>query len=213
MSNPYDDIFGAPANDEPSKEQSAPTPDAPKDAYEMDGAEPLDEILTSIAEFNETAVSFSKLLTQTRAVDHEIRSSLLKYFVFQEDNHNQGSLAGERKYHALLMQKFERIIGPMKELASMHLETVKQFNRDIGKDYYSVEKTDSTIKSEKTSAIEGINLQRKILADAASSLGILENALAVTEQRIQQYVNTGGVNNISNVARYLLKRNDSSIPQ
>ena len=40
-------------------------------------------------------------------------------------------------------------------------------------------------------------MQRKILADAAASLSILEEALANTEDRLRNYINAGGVNNIS----------------
>ncbi len=46
-------------------------------------------------------------------------------------------------------------------------------------------------------AIDHINTQRKILADAAISLSILEEALSNTENRLRDYINAGGINNIS----------------
>ena len=93
----------------------------------------------------------------------------------------------------------------MKELASIHLDTVKQFNRDIDKSYYSVEKLDREVKMEKSQAVDGINLQRQILADAADDLQTLESALVDTEKRIKNYVDVGGVNNISASEIVLLK--------
>jgi len=197
MPNPYIDLF-----DEEGKPNKIPRTEIPADPiddhqFETDGKEALDEILESIQAFNQQAESFSKLLSQARAIDHKDHIGLIRFFVVLEDKHNQKSLAREKKYHELLQTKFERIIVPMRDLAQLHLQTIQQFNRDIDKNYYSMEKTDRTVKSEKAMAIEGINLQRKILADGNNNLAILKDALIGTERRIKKYINAGGIDNIS----------------
>ena len=122
---------------------------------------------------------------------------MLRYFLVSEDKHDKKSLVGERRYHNLLTDKFTKIIAPMRDLAKLHFDIVQQFNRDIDKHYYSFDKPDSVVKSDKTQAINGINLQRRILADAESNLEILRNGLIDIERRIKKYINIGGVNNIS----------------
>ncbi len=213
MPNPYEDLF-----DNSKKEQQQENNEEAFDPIEFsgdelvgDGKEPLDEVLDCVNLFREKAEAFSKLLSATKAVDHKVINNITRFFLVIEDKHDQESLAGEKKYHALLCKKFIAIIYPMKELAKIHLDTVTQFNRDIDKDYYSVEKLDRVIKMEKSQAVDGINLQRQILADAASDLEILESALADTEKRIKNYVDVGGVHNISASEMVLLKSNRENL--
>ena len=197
MPNPYDDIFDDSGEKKKSPEPEFTPLEFEDDHFDMNGKEPLDEILESIKTFQQQAESFSKSLSQTKAIDHKVEGNILKYFLVTNDKFDQRSLGGEKKYHELLASKFERIIGPMRELAKLHLGTIQQFNRDIDKNYFSIEKTDHAIKSEKSMAIDGINLQRRILADASSDLDILKTALEDTERRIKKYINAGGSNNIS----------------
>lgn len=159
--------------------------------------EPLDEILDNTTLFEEKAASFSKLLSESKAVDHKVESGFSKLFMSGPDKQARKNLKGERKYHAYLSSLFEQIIIPMRELAEIHLATVKQFNRDIDKSYYSIEKMDREIEVEKSKAMEGIYLQRLVLSDAATDLEILEAALAATEKRFKKYIDSGGNNNIS----------------
>lgn len=203
MPNPYDDLLGNIQDDEqPTRPKFEPT-NLEDDRFQMDGKESLDEILETIQLFNQKAESFSRLLTQMRAIEHKDNLGVLSFFLESDDKNDQGDLAGERKYRDLLQTKFEKIIEPMQDLAKLHIETVKQFNRDIDKNYYSIDKTASTIKSEKSAAVDGIELQRKILSDAANNLEILEKGLEGTTRRMKKYINIGGVNNIS-IAEYEL---------
>ena len=198
MPNPYDDIFNS---DDEEKKSSKPLFSKEDleadDRFEMDGKEPLEEILDTVRQFEYQAEDFSKLLTQTRAIDHKVENKITRLFLVTNDPHDQRSLRGERIYHNLQLKKFENIILPMRVLAELHLKAVQQFNRDIDDNYYSIHKTDNDIKADKATAVTGINLQRKILADAASDLDILKDGLADTERRIKQYINAGGNNNIS----------------
>lgn len=202
MPNIYDDLLN---DDEPKKPQADSLKSDPiylNDVrFPINEEEPLDEILDKIKQFNQDAEAFSRLLSKTKAIDHKVQNSFNRLFFVSEDEHDQGSLVGERRYHHILCSKFETIIMPMRDLAALHLDIVQQFNRDIDKHYYSVEKTDSLIEEEKKAAENGINLQRKILADATNSLSILQEALNDTERRIKNYVNAGGQNNIS-IAEY-----------
>ena len=198
MPNPYDEIFNT--NDD-EKQPSEPLFSKEEleadDRFDMNGKEPLEEILDIIRQFEHQAEAFSQLLSKTRAIDHKVENKIARLFFVAEDKHNQGSLRGERIYHDLLKEKFEKIIFPMRSLAELHLQAVQQFNRDIDKNYYSIEKTDKDIKSDKEMAVNGLNLQRKILADAATDLDLLKDALADTESRLKNYINAGGNNNIS----------------
>jgi len=203
MPNPYDDLF----NPKEEENKNKPTPPQPlfnnaefeaDDRFEDDGIDALDEILASIQVFNQQAEAFSKLLSETRAIDHKVESGLLRFFFEAQDKHAKETLSGERKYHESLKAKFESIIAPMRDLAELHLQTIKQFNNDIDKNYFSVEKSDSLIKQHKTMAINGISLQRRILADATINLDILKNATISSERRIYAFVNIGGQNNLSN---------------
>jgi len=200
MSNPYDDIF----DDESGKKQSQPPipPEAlPQVPEPLEKATPekesLDEILDNIELFNHDAEAFSKLLSETRSIDHKETKGLLQYFVIIPEKDRPENLKEEREYHNLLSRKFERIITPMVNLAKIHLQTIKIFNEDIDDSYYSVEQSDGQVKINKTLAQDGINLQRKVLADGADNLSTLETALEVSESRLSNYVNTGGINNIS----------------
>lgn len=197
MPNPYIDLF-----DDEGKSNKAPKPiifSQPSEHQELetDSKEALDEVLESIQVFNKQAENFSQLLSQTRAIEHKVTIGLIRFFVVEEEKTKQKSLAKEKQYYELLRTKFEKIIMPMRDLAKVHLETIQQFNRDIDKNYYSIEKTDRTVKSEKALAIKGINLQRKILADGHNNLIILRDALIGTERRIKKYIDAGGINNIS----------------
>ncbi|MBW1295498.1 hypothetical protein [Aquimarina litoralis] len=197
MSSLYDDLFEEDGKDNKPKPKSPKPSYLDDDRFQASTTESLDEILALTKRFNLKAEPFSQLLTKTRAIDHEVEKGVLDFFLVAKDPYDQGSLARERKYYALLQSKFEAVIVPMRELASIHLETIKQFNSDIDKDYYSVEKTDKQVKSDKEIAIDQINTQRKILADAATSLSILEDALIATEKRLRNYIDAGGINNIS----------------
>ena len=198
MPNPYDEIFNSDDEEKKSSEPLFSKEDLEADdRFEMDGKEPLDEILDTVRQFEYQAEAFSKLLTKTRAIDHKVENKITRLFLVTKDPHDKKNLTGERRYHELQAKKFEDIIVPMRSLAQLHLNAVQQFNRDIDKHYYSIDKTDRDIKSDKDYAINGINLQRKILADAASDLDILKDGLADTERRIKQYINAGGHNNIS----------------
>ncbi len=201
MPNPYDDLF------DPAEEENQPTPPQPlfndaafeaDDRFEDNGIDALDEILASIQVFNEQAESFSKLLSETRAIDHKVESGFARFFFETPEKHAKETLTGERKYHQSLKDKFESIIVPMRDLAELHLQTIKQFNNDIDKNYFSIDKPDSLVKQHKAMAINGISLQRRILADATINLDILKNALISAERRIYAFVNIGGHNNLSN---------------
>ena len=219
MPNPYDDILGEDDSQEPTgpERTPAPNPDAVPRGFTptvdlndprflREGPEPLDEILADIDAFQQRAVDFSRLLSDLAVPDHKVDNRVLRMFLVMDDPHDRGDLAGERQYHTLQTRKFHAIIEPMRELAVLHLETVKHFNRDIDKQYYSVEKTDREVQSDITRAINGINLQRRILAEASSSLDILRNGLVDTERRIKNYVNAGGRNNISRAEYELVVR-------
>ncbi|OAV46056.1 hypothetical protein [Lewinella sp. 4G2] len=208
MPNPYDDILKSEDGEQrstPKAETSGfkPTVDLDDPRFLNTGPEPLDEILEDIEAFNVQAAKFSQLLSQLSVADHKVKSNVARMFFIMDDPQDRGSLAGERQYHALKEKKFRLIAAPMRELAILHLATVQQFNRDIDKNYYSVEKTDRAVQSDITRAINGINLQRRVLADACNNLQILHTGLKDTERRIKTYVNAGGVDNIS-VSEYEL---------
>ncbi len=200
MPNPYDDIFNEKNED---NKASSNQPKLSKIEFEedtrfkTDGKEPLDEILSNVQIFQKEAEAFSQLLTRTRAIDHKVISKVARLFLVESKPEKKKSLKQERDYHILLQYKFESIIKPMRHLAEIHLEIIKQFNRDIDKNYYSIEKTDSVVKTDISIAVEGLQLQRKILADAAEDLDILKGALINTERNIKEFINVGGVNNIS----------------
>jgi hypothetical protein len=215
MPNPYDDLFDNPLPEKKAERVDDPQPDqlpviepvfSLDDNFDPDGPDALDEILALNAEFNGHAEQFSKILSKLRVVDHEVKGKVTRLFFVSKDPHQRGSMAGEKQYHALQTEKFSVIIEPMRKLAELHLNIVKQFNRDIDDLYFSVEKTNGQIESEKTQAMDGINLQRKILAEASNALTILQKGLIDTERRLKGYVNAGGKNNISSSEFELLSR-------
>lgn len=195
MPNPYDDIFddGTPRD---QQDEQLPVPPTPPPTNNP-GKEPLDEILELNNQFNQEAEAFSRLLSDTSVIDHKENTGILQYFVVIPEKNRPDNLADERIYHALLKRKFEAIITPMVQLAKIHKAAIKTFNENIDDEYYSVEQSDGQVKINKTIALDGINLQRKVLADAASHLSILDTALEVSEGRLGNYVNAGGTDNIS----------------
>lgn len=212
MPNPYDNLFGDKEENGQPLGQPAPEPQKvvpfslPKDSYPENVKEPLDEILEWISDFQKKAIPFSELLSQTRAVDHEVENQLLGKFIVLDDPHDKGTLSNERAYYAQLQKFFEQIIQPMKVLAAIHLQTVQKFNLHIDENYYSIEKEAVEVKADIKNAMDGINLQRRILADAAEDLLILKGALEQTEKRIKKYIDAGGQNNISASETALLSR-------
>lgn len=116
----------------------------------------------------------------------------MQYLIDIDDPHEQGSMRGEKAYHQILENKFRAIIVPMIELAHVHCDVVKQFNEDIDEHYYSVEKTDREIKSDRALAMEGLLFQRKLLGNAARDLSILSQAMEVCEVRLRKYIDAGG---------------------
>lgn len=179
----------------------------PEDEHVENQPEALDEILSKNAQFHERAADFSGLLSRLRVIDHKVPNEILALFVNTGDSHNQGSLTNEKSYHELLSKKFRLIIEPMRQLAMLHLEAVKQFNNDIDDTYFSVEKEQSEVKSDKAQVVDSILLQRQILEEAVENLKILENALQACERRMKSYVNAGGINNLSASELTLLTNN------
>ncbi len=202
MPNPYDDLFAGSA-----KENSGVKMPPPDSAYPESRLEPLDEVLKLNADFQARAKEFSELLSRLRVIDHKAPNELLSVFVKMADSHDQGSLAGEKSCHELLAKKFRLIIAPMRELASLHSEAVKQFNDNIDDSYFSVEKEDVEVKSDKALAVDSLLLQRKILEEAAENLQILSQALQACERRMKKYINAGGSNNLSASELAILESN------
>lgn len=158
------------------------------------------------AQFHAKAEEFSGLLSRLGVIDHKVPSHVLSLFVITGDSHDQGNLSNEKSYHELLCKKFQLIIQPMRQLAVLHLEAVKQFN-EIDDTYFSVEKEQSEVKSDTAQAVDAILLQRQILEEAVENLKILENALEACERRMKSYVNAGGINNLSASELSLLTSN------
>ncbi len=215
-SNPFDAFFEPPGGTGEKKDQQAEReeiypPIEDRVIFPEDGKESLDEILEKNNQFEQRAAGFSKLLSQTRAVDHEpvafAGNTLVQYLVDIHDPHEQGSMRGEKAYHQILENKFRAIIVPMIELARLHCDVVKQFNEDIDEHYYSVEKNDREIKSDRALAMEGLLFQRKLLGNAARDLSILSQAMDVCEVRLKKYIDAGGDNNISSAEQALIAKN------
>jgi len=209
MDNPYDDILG---NDRKKKNQSddskltstesseseLSSDDLPQeDAFKTDNKEPLDEIADNIQLFNGKATAFAELLSNTKAAENKVTNIIERFLFVNNSPNKKPNLFDEREYHLSLKQKFTDIIVPMRALAQIHKAIVRQFNKDIDDNYFSVEKTDHNVKSEKSMVVHNINIQRKILGDGANDLIILKNALALSEERLKEYINAGGINNIS----------------
>jgi hypothetical protein len=206
------DLFGPKWEDKPDASQANPTPDplAPDLRFPENSPEALDEVLAACASFETKAIAISKLLSETRAVDHEptwaASSEVLRFFITPEDPHDQGSMAREKAYHFFLSNKFRAIIEPMRELALLHTQIVKQFNNDVSEHYYSVEKTDQQVRGEKEQAIEAIHFQRTLLGNCARDLQILHRALEVCELRLKKYIDAGGENNLSAAEQALIAK-------
>ncbi len=216
MPNPYDDLLGGTSDPDPKPERS-PQPDPqpvadPEPIYlndprfGQDGPEPLDEILALTATFDAHSGRFARLLSELGVMAHRADRPVTRLFLDKKDPHDRGSLAGERQLHELLETKFRHIIAPMLELARLHLETVRRFNSDIDKNYYSLTKTDAEVESDKTRAIDALNVQRQVLGDAAMNLEVLTGALKDTERRLKGYVNAGGRNNLSGAEFQMITR-------
>ncbi|WP_020571147.1 hypothetical protein [Neolewinella persica] len=203
MPNPYDELLSGDSSQQPEKiqkpeERLAHIPDPFNDPrFNNDGPDDLDAILEKVAAFSEQAEGFSRLLSKMRVVDHKVRGKVTKLFIVSKDPHERGSMAGEKQYHALQAEKFMAIIVPMRKLATLYLDIVKRFNADIDEHYFSPDKTEAQVESEKTLVMDAINLQRSILSDASEDLKILADGLVDTERRLKGYVNAGGKNNIS----------------
>lgn len=215
-SNPFDAFFEPPGDPGEKKDQQPERkeiypPLEDRTIFPEGGKESLDEILLKNEEFERRAESFSKLLSQTRAVDHEpvafAGNTLMSYLINIHDPHDQRSMRGEKAYHQLLENKFRAIIVPMIELARLHCEIVSQFNNDIDEHYYSVEKTEKEISSDRALALEGLFFQRKLLGNAARDLSILTKAFEVAEVRLKKYIDAGGENNISSAEQALIAKN------
>lgn len=212
MPNPYDELLNDDSAKQPQRAQGpaqepAPAPDPFNDPrFDNEGPDDLDAILEEVTAFNEQAEGFSRLLSKLRVVDHEVKGKVVKLFVVSKDRHDRGSMAGEKQYHELQSEKFLAIIGPMRQLAALHLDIVQRFNADIDEHYFNADKTEAQVESEKTLVMDAINLQRSILSDAAEDLKILAGGLADTERRLRGYVNAGGKNNISSSELELMVR-------
>jgi len=188
MPNPYDDLFNnGDENQKDPQDRPLDLTDSElgeKDNFKTDGKEPLDEIVENIQRFDKEAEAFAKLLSRTKAIDHKVMTSVERILFMELKPKEELTLIEEREYHHLLRKKFEAIINPMRNLAKIHLEVVQQYNTDIDAEYFSTEKTDHTVNSEKSSVVNNINIQRKILADASDDLTILKDALEVAKKEL-----------------------------
>jgi len=213
-SNPFDAFFEIPGNPGEKKDlpeqETAFSPQEDRGIFPEHGKESLDEIMEKNTVFERLAESFSKLLSQTKAIDHEpvafAGNTLVQYFVQVHDPHDQRSMRGEKAYHQMLENKFRTIAVPMLELAKLHSEIAHQFIADVDEHYYSVEKTDREVKSDKELALDGLLFQRKLLGNAARDLGILTQALEVCEVRLAKYIDAGGDDNISRAEQALMAK-------
>ncbi len=209
MPNPYNNLF----------DENAEPNDPPKTPINLDdprfdpanNVDPLEDLLGKIAAFKEKGAQFSAFLSQTRAIDHRDEAAsantIMALFFTTGGSHAKGNLLAERQHYDILQGKFRDIIRQMKNLALEHWEIVKQFNTDIDKHYFSITKDQRQVKSEIEYVVDSINLQRRILAEAARDLDILEAAMKATEQRLKGYVDAGGINNLSASEHLLLRQN------
>jgi hypothetical protein len=214
MPNPYESAFGE--EQQPAKKPA----DTPKEGLDFSNLPPLEEgdltpaleeLLTRCEAFTQEATAFGQLLSRLRVVDHQVTVAVkqhwLKFLIKIEDEHQQPSLAAERKYFRLLQDKFSAIIVPMKALAQQHLACLKQFHDEIDENYYAPNKTDLEVKREIERVKGDLLLQRQILHDAQRALVILKDALEATENRLSTYVNAGGDNNLATAELILMKKN------
>jgi hypothetical protein len=204
--NPYQSLF-----DESAKQPERASVPMEEDGFAIGNTtEPLEIIKGMIAGFKEKSDAFAVFLSETRAIDHldEGRSAnlLLSLFIDTGLSHSRGSLEAEKAHYALLQKKFGDTITQMKDLALMHLDVVKRFNADIDEHYYSMEKSQELVRAEIKSVIAQINLQRRILGNAARDLDILESAMQACEKRLKRYIDFGGKQNLSASEYAMLKQ-------
>ncbi len=209
MPNPYNHLFdeGAEPNDPPKSPINLDDP-----RFDISNiVDPLEDLLGKTSAFKAKGEQFSAFLSLTRAIDHRSEAASANAFVSlfftTGGSHAKGSLIAERHHYDILQGKFRDIIGQMKTLALEHWEIVKQFNSNIDKHYYSMTKDQRQVKSELEHVVDSINLQRRILAEAARDLDILEAAMKATERRLKGYVDAGGINNLSASEHLLLRQN------
>ncbi len=209
MPNPYSSLFDENADSNEPKREPINLDDPRFDPANV--VDPLESILANIAAFKLKGEDFSGFLSKTRAVDHRDEAasanSLLALFISTGGSHAKGSLLAERNHYALLQQKFRAIISQMKGLATEHWQIVKQFNADIDKHYYSMTKDQRQVEHDIEFVVDSINLQRRILSDAARDLEILADAMKATENRLKGYVDAGGINNLSASEHLVLTQN------
>jgi hypothetical protein len=210
MSDPYANLFDDLLPDKPEAPRGPVA--LPVDAFPIEKQEePLDAILAMCRELKFKGELFSTILTETRAIDHEEEakqaSALLNLLFVQDRKFRKGTLLAEKAHYGTLQQKFTIIIETMKIMATDHWQIVKRFNADIDKYYYSIEKTNEQVKHDVEDAVDQINLQRRILSNAARDLNILEDALKATEMRLKDYVDAGGINNLSEAELALMRLN------
>jgi hypothetical protein len=208
MPNPYNTFFDE--SYEEKKPESTPKLPVVQEFVANPGPEPLDAILEKINNFKEKAAIFSAFLSKTNAINHkeeaEASNDFMAFIFISEPRQPFGVLNQEKEHYALLQDKFQGIVTQMKTLAITHYEIIQQFNRDIDKNYYSIEKNDAIVKNDIETAVENLNLQRKILSNAARDLEILENALHTAEKRMQKYIDIGGTHNLSSAEWAVLKQ-------
>jgi hypothetical protein len=213
MPNPYNSFFDE--NFEEKPPVSPPKLPVVQEFVANPGPEPLDAILEKISDFKEKEIVFSAFLSKTNAIDHleeaEAANDFMAFMFVSEPRKPFGVLNQEKEHYALLQEKFQGIITQMKTLAITHYEIIQQFNRDIDKNYYSIEKNDAIVKNDIETAVENLNLQRKILSNAARDLEILENALHTAEKRMQKYIDIGGTHNLSSAEWAVLKQQRTQI--
>lgn len=209
MPNPYSDLF-----DDNADPNQPPPPPVNLDDPRFDPGtivDPLEAILGKLAAFKEKGEQFSGFLSRTRAVDHRDEAnsanSFLALFINTGGGHDQGNLVEERRHYELLQRKFRDIISQMKTLALEHWDMVKMFNADIDKHYFSLTKDALQVKTDIEHTVDSINLQRRILSEAARDLEILADAMKATERRLKGFIDAGGVNNLSASEHLVLTQN------
>ena len=116
-------------------------------------------------------------------------------------------MKAERDHYDLLQLKFREIIVRMQTIALEHWDVMKQFNSDIDAHYFSMTKNQRQVNYEIKSAVDSINLQRRILSDASRDLEILMDAMKANEKRLKKYIDAGGANNLASSEHFVLLNN------
>lgn len=202
MNNPYSNLF----DDEAAKKLPPADLDDPR-FEQPNNVEPLDAILERIHSFQEKCEVFSNFLSNTRAIDHQeeaVSIQPLSALFYVLGNQSKGNLKAERDHYDLLQLKFREIIIRMQAIALEHWEVMKQFNSDIDRHYFSMTKKQRQVNYEIKSAVESINLQRRILSDAARDLQLLMDAMKANEKRLKKYIDAGGTNNLASSEHLVL---------